>query len=96
MSRGQCWKPKGAIFGAATQDEHDRSSQTSSREAVALQRSKMTGDLPFWPAALRLDQAAAYCGLSTDTFKELCPVKPIEFTQSPRGRRPSRPIRRLA
>ncbi|WP_439406412.1 hypothetical protein ACNJX9_34050 [Bradyrhizobium sp. DASA03076] len=25
-------------------------------------------DLPFWPAALRLDQAAAYCGLSVPTF----------------------------
>lgn len=41
--------------------------------------------LPFWPAALRLDQAAAYSGLSVDTFKEVCPVKPIEFTRSSRG-----------
>jgi hypothetical protein len=40
-----------------------------------------------WPAALRLDQAAEYCGLSVDTFKEKCPVKPIEFTQSSHGRR---------
>lgn len=43
--------------------------------------------LPFWPAALRLDQAAAYCGLSVDTFKEVCPVAPIQFTQSSHGRR---------
>jgi len=43
--------------------------------------------LPYWPAALRLDQAAAYSGLSVDTFKKVCPVKPIEFTQSARGHR---------
>jgi hypothetical protein len=44
---------------------------------------------PFtvWPAALRLDQAAAYSGLSVDTFKIVCPIKPIEFTQSRRGHR---------
>lgn len=47
----------------------------------------MTADLPYWPAALRLDQAAAYCGLSVPTFAAVCPVKPIEFTQSNRGRR---------
>jgi hypothetical protein len=45
-----------------------------------MDRSK----LPFWPAALRLDQAAAYCGLSPDTFKAVCPVRPIQFTQSRR------------
>ncbi|QQO20239.1 hypothetical protein JJB98_10085 [Bradyrhizobium diazoefficiens] len=44
-------------------------------------------DLPFWPAALQLDQAAAYCGLSVPTFSAVCPVKPIEFTQSTRGHR---------
>jgi hypothetical protein len=43
--------------------------------------------LPYWPAALRLDQAAAYCGLSVDTFKGVCPIKPIVFTQSARGNR---------
>lgn len=43
--------------------------------------------LPYWPAALRLDLAAAYCGLSVDIFKAICPVKPIEFTGSSRGRR---------
>lgn len=42
---------------------------------------------PFWPAALRLDQAAEYCGLSVDTFKEKCPVKPIQFTESTKGNR---------
>ncbi|WP_084801456.1 hypothetical protein [Bradyrhizobium sp. Ec3.3] len=47
----------------------------------------MKTDLPYWPAALRLDQAAAYCGLSVPTFSAVCPVKPIEFTQSSRGRR---------
>ena len=43
--------------------------------------------LPYWPAALRLDLAASYCGLSVDTFKEVCPVKPISFTSSSRGNR---------
>jgi hypothetical protein len=42
---------------------------------------------PSWPAALRLDQAAAYCGLSVETFKAVCPVKPIAFTDSSRGNR---------
>jgi hypothetical protein len=43
--------------------------------------------LPYWPAALRLDQASAYCGLSVDTFKKVCIVAPIQFTQSSHGRR---------
>jgi hypothetical protein len=47
----------------------------------------MTRALPFTPAALRLDQSAAYCGLSVETFKAVCPVKPIEFTDSSRGHR---------
>ena len=47
----------------------------------------MNTPLPYWPAALRLDQAAAYVGLSVDTFKEVCPIKPIHFTQSTRGHR---------
>lgn len=47
----------------------------------------MTDNLPYWPAALRLDQAAAYCGLSVPTFAAVCPIKPIEFTQSSRGHR---------
>ncbi len=49
----------------------------------------MNDPLPNWPAALRLDQAAAYVGLSVDTFKEVCPVKPIPFTPSTRGHRAS-------
>jgi hypothetical protein len=43
--------------------------------------------MSLWPAALRLDQAAEYSGLSVETFKAVCPVKPIEFTQSTRGNR---------
>lgn len=43
--------------------------------------------LPYWPAALGLEMAARYCGLSADTFKEVCPVKPIAFTSSSRGNR---------
>lgn len=44
-------------------------------------------DFPHWPAALPLHMAAAYCGLSPDTFKAVCPVKPVSFTQSTRGHR---------
>lgn len=40
-----------------------------------------------WPAALNLVETAEYVGLSIDTFKEVCPVKPIEFTESTRGNR---------
>lgn len=47
----------------------------------------MTHALPDWPAALRLDQAAAYSGLSVDTFKVKCPIKPVSFTKSARGQR---------
>ena len=31
--------------------------------------------------------AAAYCGLTYETFTQHCPVKPIEFTASAKGRR---------
>jgi hypothetical protein len=47
----------------------------------------MTREVPFWPAAMPLFQAAAYCGISVDTFKIVCPVKPLSFTQSTRGDR---------
>lgn len=47
----------------------------------------MTDSLPYWPAALRLDQAAAYSGLSVDTFKKVCPIKPVSFTASAKGER---------
>jgi hypothetical protein len=43
--------------------------------------------LTLQPAALRLDQAAEYCGLSVETFKLVCPVRPIAFTGSTRGNR---------
>jgi len=46
-----------------------------------------TADYPNWPAALPLHLAAAYCGLSVDTFKQVCPVRPISFTSSSRGDR---------
>ncbi|MCK1340998.1 hypothetical protein IVB38_34525 [Bradyrhizobium sp. 38] len=45
----------------------------------------MKPDRPYWPAALRLGQAASYCGLSVHMLKAVCPIKPIEFTQSSRG-----------
>lgn len=47
----------------------------------------MSRTLTVWPAALRLDQAAEYSGLCVDVFKRICPVKPIELTESTRGRR---------
>ena len=43
--------------------------------------------MPGWPAALALHQAADYCSLSVDTFKKVCPVRPISFTKSSRGNR---------
>jgi hypothetical protein len=46
-----------------------------------------TAPLTVWPAALRLDQAAEYSGLCVETFKAVCPVKPVAFTQSTRGNR---------
>lgn len=47
----------------------------------------MSEQTPYWPAALRLDQASAYCGLSPAVFLDKCPVKPIAFTESSRGKR---------
>jgi hypothetical protein len=52
-----------------------------------LTRNSPSTTLTVWPATLRLDQAAAYCSLSADTFKLVCPIKPIEFTASPKGQR---------
>lgn len=43
--------------------------------------------ITVWPAAMRLDLAAEYCGLSVPTFEKVCPVKPIAFTESSRGNR---------
>ncbi|TAV98455.1 hypothetical protein ELI24_08690 [Rhizobium ruizarguesonis] len=47
----------------------------------------MTPDLPYWPAAMDLKSAAAYCGVCVDTFKRVCPVRPLKFTESTRGER---------
>jgi hypothetical protein len=46
-----------------------------------------TPALPYWPAAMDLKTAAAYCGCCADTFKKVCPVKPLRFTESTRGER---------
>lgn len=43
--------------------------------------------LPYFPAAMPLSLAASYCGLSPDTFKLRCPVKPIRLGESSRGDR---------
>lgn len=43
--------------------------------------------LPYWPAAMNQKMAAAYCGLSVDLFKEICPVRPLKYTQSTWGHR---------
>jgi hypothetical protein len=40
-----------------------------------------------WPAALNLAEAAEYAGLSVPTFKQVCPLRPIAFTESTRGER---------
>lgn len=47
----------------------------------------MSKATPYWPAAMPLNQAAAYCGLSSETFKDVCPIKPVSFTASSRGQR---------
>ncbi len=44
-------------------------------------------DLPGWPAALNQQLAAAYCGVSVDTFTSVCPVQPIAITNSRNGKR---------
>lgn len=43
--------------------------------------------LPGWPAAMNQQMAAAYCGLSVNTFTIACPVAPISITTSRTGRR---------
>jgi hypothetical protein len=44
-------------------------------------------ELPDWPAAMNQQMAAAYCGVSVDTFTSVCPVKPIAITKSKTGQR---------
>ncbi|WP_108397599.1 hypothetical protein [Devosia submarina] len=43
--------------------------------------------LPDWPAAMNQQMAAAYCGISVDTFSAVCPVIPIVITSSNAGKR---------
>lgn len=43
--------------------------------------------LPYWPAAMDLKTSAAYCGICVDTFRTVCPVKPLRYTDSVRGER---------
>lgn len=43
--------------------------------------------LPDWPAAMPLQMASKYCGLSPTAFKELCPVKPIAFRSTAHSHR---------
>lgn len=43
--------------------------------------------LPDWPAAMNQQMAAAYCGLSVDTFAAVCPVVPVVITSSRAGKR---------
>lgn len=47
----------------------------------------MKEDFPYWPAAMNKKMAAAYCGLSAETFEKVCPIRPIRFTASTRGER---------
>jgi hypothetical protein len=49
--------------------------------------SRKTDHMPYWPAAMDQKTAAAYCGLSVDTFKEVCTIQPVKFTQSTHGNR---------
>jgi hypothetical protein len=44
-------------------------------------------DLPCWFAALHIIKAALYCGLSPDTFKPRCPLKPIRLGKTSGGDR---------
>lgn len=46
-----------------------------------------TETLPYWPAAMDLKTSAAYCGICAETFRQVCPVKPLRFTDSSRGER---------
>lgn len=44
-------------------------------------------EMPSWPAAMTQQMAAAYCGLSVDTFAAACPVLPVVITASKAGKR---------
>lgn len=43
--------------------------------------------LPDWPAAMNQQLAAAYCGISVETFAAVCPVLPVVITSSKAGKR---------
>ncbi|HEY8359490.1 MAG TPA: hypothetical protein VIL30_18725 [Ramlibacter sp.] len=43
--------------------------------------------LPDWPAAMNQQLAAAYCGISVETFSAHCPVVPVVITSSNAGKR---------
>jgi hypothetical protein len=49
--------------------------------------AKAADALPYWPAAMNQKMAAAYCGLSVDTFKDICPVRPLAYTSTSWGHR---------
>lgn len=65
----------------------ERSVKGAEPMSRATRRRAVPKPMTVWPATLRLDQAAEYSGLSVDTFKLVCPVRPIEFTESSRGHR---------
>lgn len=52
-----------------------------------MTRGLAPSQLPGWPAAMNQQMAAAYCGLSVDTFTASCPVVPVVITSSKHGRR---------
>lgn len=37
------------------------------------------GRLPHWPRLLSAEQAAAYCGMSDETFRQYTSVQPLRF-----------------
>ena len=43
--------------------------------------------MPGWPAAMNQQLAAAYCGISVDTFVATCPVIPVVITSARTGKR---------
>lgn len=47
----------------------------------------MSDQMPYWPAAMDLKTASAYCGCCPETFKKVCPVLPLRYTDSTRGER---------
>jgi hypothetical protein len=44
-------------------------------------------ELPYWPAAMNQQMAAAYCGISVETFVAVCRVIPVHITRSNAGKR---------